>query len=85
MNGRHVVAALNVVNAAHRIATATAAVADAESRPWDYRASADLRVASGSLRVAQSDHSNSVARWADLGVPSTPADYLTALGFDLPE
>ena len=85
MNGRHVLAALNVVNAPHRIATATAAVADAESRPWDYRASADLRVASGSLRVAQSDHSNSVARWADLGVPSTPADYLTALGFDLPE
>ena len=85
MNGRHVLAALDVVNTARRIATASAAVADAESRPWDYRAPGDLRVASGSLRIAQSDHLNSVARWAELGVPPTPADYLTALGFDLPE
>tara|TARA_R110000851_G_scaffold296446_1_gene451600 strand:+ start:622 stop:879 length:258 start_codon:yes stop_codon:yes gene_type:complete len=85
MNGRLIQAALAVVNTAHRIATASAAVADAESRPWDYRAKHDLYVASGDLRIAQSGHREAVVRWAKLGESSTAADYLTEQGFELPE
>jgi hypothetical protein len=89
MDGRLIQAALAVVNSAHRIATASAAVADAESRPWDYRAAGDLRVASGDLRTAQSGHRAAVLRWAGLcrrlSLSVAAADYLTEQGFELPE
>ena len=85
MSGRLILAALAVVNSAHRIAVAAAAVADAESRPWDYRAPNDLHVASGDLRVAETAHRAAVSRWSDLGDSAAPADFLTALGYELPE